>query len=358
MTPESDLKVEAALPGAPAGRLSFDGKILAIQMVFAAVLAVAIGVQVMKVSWADFASFWAAHHVATPYDATALSKVAGAKTFFPYAPTFLFLTTPLAWVSLKSGYLAWVALSAAGLMASMRRLSAPVTLAVPAVLMVLVGGQTSLAMGALLFAGATLAGRPALAGVLFGVAACIKPQVIVLLPLVLLAAGQWRMIAGAVAAGLLLCLAATLLYGLDIWADWLRSLPGFLKANDSAWTGRYLALPGLWKIGALVGGAALAIAAARRGQLELAIFIATATALLSSLHAMDYDAAILAPFAVSAALRNRWLAICYVPALALPPSPWTVLAMTAVAGAWSLFQDRPPWAQAGLETEGEHAIGA
>ena len=357
MMPGSDLAVPGSASAAPRSRLAFDSKVLAIQVAFAAVLAIAIGVQVMKVSWADFASFWAAHHVVAPYDAAALRKAAGGKTFFPYAPTFLFMTLPLAWVSLKAGYLSWVAFSAAALMASMRRLSAPLTLAVPAALMAVVGGQTSLIMGALLFAGATLTNRPMLTGVLFGVAACIKPQVVVLFPFVLLAARQWRMIAGATGAGVLLCLAATAVYGLGIWADWLSSLPGFLAANDMAFSDRYLALPGLWKIAALAAGAALSAFAGWRGKLEPAIFIAVAAALLGSLHAMDYDAAILAPFGVSAAVRNRWLAICYVPALAFPPSRWTVLAMAAVA-AWNLVQGERFAAQVGLETEREHAIGA
>ena len=149
----------------------------------------------------------------------------------------------------------------------MRRLWAPLLLAVPAVLMAVISGQTSLLMGALLFTGATLGNRPLLAGAIFGVAACIKPQVMVLLPLVILFAGQWRILASAAATGLVLCLAATLLYGAQIWADWLLSLPGWRHANDGiwaeryawagrfVWAGRYLALPGLWKIAALVGAA-------------------------------------------------------------------------------------------------------
>jgi len=246
----------------------------------------------------------------------------------------------LAWVSMTVGYLAWVALSAAALVASTRRLSGPLTLAVPAVLMGVVGGQTCLIMGALLFAGATFRNRPALAGALLGVAACIKPQVVVLLPLVLLAGREWRMIAGAVGAGLLLCVAATLAYGPGVWLDWLGSLPSFLKANDNVFSDRYLALPALWKVAALAGGAAAAAWAGWRGHLERGVFIAIAAALLGSLHAMDYDAAILAPFAISAAFANRSLALPYVAALALPPSPWTVLAMAGLAtlslleGAW------------------------
>lgn len=327
-----------AKAAAPPVRLVFDGRVLAIQVLLAASISVAIGLQVMKATSPDFAAFWAAHHVALPYNSAVLSKATGPRTmFFPYPPTFLFMTLPLAWVPMQAGYLSWVALSTAGLVASMRRLSAPLLLATPAVFMAEVGGQTSLIMGALVFLGATLRQRPLLAGALFGVAACIKPQAVVLLPLVLLAAGQWRMLMGAAASGLSLSLAATLVYGPGVWSDWLGSLPAFLAANDKAWTGRYLALPGLWKFAALAAGAAAAAYAGRRGQLELGTFIAVAAAMLSSLHTMDYDAAILAPFAVSAALSNRWSGIFYAAGIAFPPSAPTVLALAGFA-TWSLVQ--------------------
>ena len=325
--------------------VAFDGRVLVIQVAFAVIVAGAIGIQFLKSGASfDFAAFWAAHHVALPYDHLALSKAAGAKTFFPYPPTFLLLTLPLAWVSMQAGYLSWIVLSAVALVASMRRLSAPLVLAVPAVFAAGISGQTSLIVGALLFAGATLRHRPALAGVMFGIAACIKPQVGVLVPLVLLASGQWRAMACAAATALLLCLAATLVYGPGVWPDWLGSLPGFIRANDGQWTARYLALPGRWKIAALAVGAVMSAYCGRRGQVELGVLIAVAAALLGSLHAMDYDAAILAPFAVSAALSNRWFTIPYAVALALPSSPWTVLAIAVLATSslvWRLHVQNP-----------------
>jgi hypothetical protein len=72
-------------------------------------------------------------------------------------------------------------------------------------------------------------------------------------------------------------------------------------------------------------------------MIEPGYFIAIAAALLGSLHAMDYDAAILAPFAVSAAFSNRWFGLAYAGALAFPPTALTVLAMLAFA-TWSLLQ--------------------
>ena len=79
------------------------------------------------------------------------------------------------------------------------------------------------------------------------------------------------------------------------------------------------------------------------------MFIAVAAALLGSLHAMDYDGAVLAPFAVSAAFSNRWFGLAYAAAIAIPPSVLTVLApnepakrvvgAAAVAGLLALVVD-------------------
>jgi hypothetical protein len=326
---------------APRASLTFDSKVLAIQVALAVVVAMTIDLQVLKSGvFFDFSAFWAAHHVAVPYDSATLSRAAGGKTMFPYPPTFLLLTEPFAWLPKSAAYLGWTALCAAAAVASLRRLSAPLVLATPAMFMAIVGGQTSLVMAALLFTGATLRHRPLLAGALLGVAACIKPQVVVLVPLVLLAAGQWRSLAGAAAAGLSLCLAATLCYGVGVWSDWLGFLPTFLAANDHAFAARYLALPGLWKAAALGAGVLASAYAGRRGRIELGVFVAVAAALLGSLHAMDYDAAILAPFAMSAAVSNRWFGLPFAAALAFPPSAMSVLALMVLAGC-SLLQAWP-----------------
>jgi hypothetical protein len=300
--------------------------VLAAQLVFAGFVAVAVALQAHGP--ADFKIFWAAQHTSAPYDPAAIARVLGPGLRpFSYPPTFLLLTTPLGWISQPVAYVGWVALSAMALVASLRRLAAPLVLFAPAVFLAGIIGQTSLLMGAALFAGATLLSRPMIAGVLFGLAACIKPQVVVLAPLVLIAGGHWRALAAAAATGLAISLGATALYGFHIWADWLVSLQTFVQSNDVAWQDRYLSLPGLWRIAPLAIGAVAAWRLA--DDPERAIGIAVAAALLGSLHAMDYDAAILAPFALSAALAGGWVAAPFVVALLLPPSIWPVLLFAA-----------------------------
>ena len=72
--------------------------------------------------------------------------------------------------------------------------------------------------------------------------------------------------------------------------------------------------------------------AARRKDSELGVFICVGAALLGSLHAMDYDQAVLAAFAFSVARRGRLHAAAFLAPLVFPPSRWATLALTIFAG--------------------------
>jgi len=318
---------ETAKPGQP------PPQILAIQILFAAIIGAASGLlHIANPARSDFSSFWAAHHVANAYNSVEISaKLGMGHAYFPYPPPFLLITLPLAWTSISQGYFAWVSISAGAIVVSMRRLIAPIVLLVPIVFLSEINGQTSLIIGACLFGAVSLRRQPILAGVLLGLAVCIKPQIVVVLPVAFLAAGFWRVLLSAALSALLISSAATLAYGVGAWSDWLGSLPAWLQVNDAAWARRYLSLPGAWKIVALVLGASASWWSARRGRFELSAFIAVAAALLGSLHAMDYDLAVLAPFAISAALARRWWGIPYGAALLAPPSAWSVLALAVMA---------------------------
>jgi hypothetical protein len=298
------------------------------QLAFAGCIAVVVALQAQGP--VDFKVFWAAQHTTTPYDPAAIAKVLGPGLRpFSYPPTFLFLTEPLSWIDQRAGYVTWVALSAIALVASLRRPLGPLVLFAPAVFLAGIIGQTSLFMAAALFAAATTLSRPVIAGALFGLAACIKPQAVVLVPIVLIAGGHWRALWAAAITGILLCLTATAAYGFHVWMDWYASLGGFLEATDAAWKGRYLSLPGAWRLLALAVGV---IGAWRlRADPERATGLAVAAALLGSLYALDYDAAMLAPFALSAALRGGWAAVLYVIFLVIPPSSLTVALFSAAS---------------------------
>lgn len=306
----------------------------AAQLVFTAAVVIAVGLQALHAAKSpDFAMIWAAQHTVRPYSIDALNAVLGSGGhYFPYPPTVLVLTLPLRLAPYTTAYLAWLVLSAWAIVGSLRALAAPLVLAVPAVFLAAIDGQTSLFMAALLITGVTCE-RPLAAGVLYGLAACVKPQVGLLIPLFLLSSHQWRSIAAAILTVLIVGLISILTFGVGAWSAWWSSLPGFLAANDAVWRSRYLSLPGAWALVALGLGSLGAVVAARTGEPLLACFICVGSALLGSLHAMDYDEAILAPFAVRAAVLSGPIGLAYLVPLAFPPNRLATLALTLLAGA-------------------------
>ena len=90
-------------------------------------------------------------------------------------------------------------------------------LAFPAVFINLGHGQNGFLTAALFgFALATLERRPLVAGLLFGLLA-YKPQLGMMIPLVLLATGQWRVIAAAGVTVAIMALATLVAFGPDVW---------------------------------------------------------------------------------------------------------------------------------------------
>ncbi len=81
------------------------------------------------------------------------------------------------------------------------------------------GFLTAALMGAALL---QLDRRPIIAGILFGLLA-YKPQFGLLIPLVLIVSGRWRVLAAAAATVALLTLAVTLAFGPDVWTAFLAS---------------------------------------------------------------------------------------------------------------------------------------
>ena len=192
-------------------------------------------------------------------------------------------------------------------------------------------GQTTLLIGGLVVGGlALLAPRPLVAGLLFGIAAAVKPQIVVLVPIALIAEGRWRTLlaAGATVGGLAGASAA--IWGLAPWLDWLAALPRFqgVIANDlnlvkSAVTPfavlQLLGVDGRWAL-VLAPLAPVAVWMVFRrtsdvADRSIAIFAST---LLVSPYAMNYEAALLAPAAATYLMRvadRRWPA--YVVAAAI-----------------------------------------
>lgn len=189
----------------------------------------------------DFISFWTTGHMlvdhANPYDGAAhilaqrtYYSAEGAYTAFYYPPSFLLFCWPLGGLAYFPALGLWLLATGAFYLAVLRRwwrdagTGVPLWLlfvAFPAVPIVVTHGQTAFLVAGLLGLGACLVpARPWLAGVLFGLAT-IKPQFGLLLPLVLLATWEWRVIAAAGVTALLLALLSAGLFGGHAWIDWL-----------------------------------------------------------------------------------------------------------------------------------------
>jgi hypothetical protein len=216
---------------------------------------------------ADFYVFWTAgRHATAPYDPAIIAALQAqfhisGQVPFAYPPTFLLLIWPFAQAPLALAYPLWTGLSAALFFYAAAHLVRPAWLTLglfiaPPVVLAIAPGQTSLIVGAAMIGGwMTLKDRPALAGVLFAVAACIKPQAMLLAPIVLW--GHWRAMRWALLAALGLAL-ASLVFGPDLWLQWPRALasfnhvaPGTNRINpsalaDSPWLAAPLALLGVW----------------------------------------------------------------------------------------------------------------
>ena len=109
---------------------------------------------------------------------------------------------------------------------SQRRICFVSLLLSPATAFTVAVGQNAFMMTALLVGGFGLIRRaPLLAGGLLGVLAC-KPQLWLLAPVALLAAGEWKALASALGVACLLGLTSVMVFGLEPWREWLTLMLG------------------------------------------------------------------------------------------------------------------------------------
>ena len=141
-----------------------------------------------------------------------------------YPPHLLLMTWPLAFLPYLPAYLVWCAVGMllyvlAASDGGRRRGRLFVLLAAPAVWINIFAGQNGFFTSALMIAGlAQLRRRPILSGVCFGLLT-IKPQLGLLLPLMLLLTREWRAIAAAVVTTAALVVATGVLFGFSIWPN-------------------------------------------------------------------------------------------------------------------------------------------
>ncbi|MFL6734406.1 MAG: glycosyltransferase family 87 protein [Sphingomicrobium sp.] len=267
----------------------------------------------------DFQLFW---HM-SQYPMTALY----AEVPFPYPPTGLLLIRPFGLLPFPAALIAWSAAGYAAVAFAMRHMADGraflISLFSAALMGVLIGGQVSLFVAALIAGGIT-AKRPWLAGVLLGCAAVIKPQSLLAAPIVLIAARQYRTIAWACATAVVTFAWTVILWGFDPWPRWLVGLKGFpgylrdhgLEEGDRGVYGLLLqfGLPGWLYVIGIPLGIACAWLTFRRPSAPVDRYIAFAVStILMSPYTLGYDLAALSIAATAVLLDKErepamWLA--------------------------------------------------
>ena len=227
-----------------------------------------------------------------------------------YPPPFMLVAALLALLPYVAALVVWQAVTlAAALWLVTRivpdRLTLLAAAAAPVVMVCLGHGHNGFLTAALLGGGLLLLDdRPFTAGLLIG---CLvyKPQFAVLLPLVLLASGQWRAVGGAILSAGTLVLVTYAIWGWPVWQASIDSLPltrsVVIAAGNTGWEkiqtafGAIRALGGSVPLAYAVQGAVTAVAllasliATLRATPAVRNAVVLTAALLSTPYALDYD---------------------------------------------------------------------
>jgi hypothetical protein len=296
------------------------------------------------------------------YDAASLQAFQaqiypGFRSFYPflYPPTWLVATFWLNFCSFAKGEALWTVAGIAAITAAgwwffqpcWRLIGILAILAGPASLLNFMTGETGYFSTALLLAGfAALPARKYLAGLAFGLLT-LKPQLGLLIPLFLVARGEWRAILAAAAVAAALVALSCAMYPPALWMTWAHTLPGYQVAYFAAAKSLNLniivtvaanlitlgAAPGIaWAAQAVsfVLVAACVVWAARAAPYPLAVALLWTGIFLAAPHAYAYDSVILAAVLVMLAAYRRSasftalaLAIYLAPLMLLSPfSHW------------------------------------
>jgi alpha-1,2-mannosyltransferase len=286
----------------------------------------------------DFSSFYAAGSMALDgraadvYDMAAHyareRQIFGEATPYYgwlYPPIFLFAVAPLALVPYPIALAVWQGASFALYLAVIAAILRPIrndeaigrlwlvaAAAFPAAFVNLGHGQNGFLTAGLLGAAlVTLQRRPLLSGVLFGLLA-YKPQFGLLIPIALLAGGQWRTFVAAGVTVLALAGAATLAFGPEIWRSFAASTEtsrtllleqgnvGFEKlqsifASIRMWGGGTSLAYIVQAAASFIALFSIAYAWRGCGDRDLKAALLIVATLLASPHVLDYDLMLLAP---------------------------------------------------------------
>ncbi|MFL6775861.1 MAG: glycosyltransferase family 87 protein [Sphingomicrobium sp.] len=275
----------------------------------------------------DFTMLWAGARFAVtrPHDTYNWAAVTAAQMSlrppvgplpFPYPPSALPLMAPFGLLPFWPAFWLWTLLSAVAFWTAARRITSNLLLAfiVPQMVLALLLGQTALWIGTLLIFGVlVLPRRPFLAGALFGIAAAIKPQFAILVPIAVIAGRHWRAIPGG-ALGLGGMILASLPFGPFLWRDWASVLgehPAIVTGYGLDVLGaspmmllKVLGLSLYLHLIFIVFAIFLVWRAFRTDDQKLKVLVLLAATLLASPYSIRYELAMLSPSLVDALLTG------------------------------------------------------
>jgi hypothetical protein len=325
----------------------------------------------------DFLSYWAAAklavsgHAASAYDIAIHREVErgvsdlGGLLPFPYPPPFILAVAPFGVLPFNVAFPVWVIATGSLYFVAARRLASPrVVLAQPAVLVNGMIGQNGFLLSAVFIGGTgLLSTQPFVGGAILGLFV-FKPQLGLLLPVAVVAAREWRAVAGAALSALLLLLMALLLFGITAYEGFLERAPQYARyMQENRWPWAELASPfaflrwfGVPATAALVTHFTIALAGAVlvwrswRESWEQRVPILAAASILVPPYIFTYDSLLLVvPIAwlVRQALRPAMLSViwllCLLPVarfFGLYSGPNTI-AIAACISLVLLWQCRP-----------------
>src|SRR5580704_713201 len=163
-------------------------------------------------------------------------------TYWSYPPTFLVVALPTALLPYRWSLLVWLAATLTAYCLVIWAIVPDadalwIALAFPGTALNALAGQNGFLTTALFGAGLLLLRRkPLRAGVMFGLLT-FKPQLGLLVPLVLIATRRWRAIAAAAVTAIAFAAASLMMFGVRTWAAFLHSLPESSRQLNNAQMG-------------------------------------------------------------------------------------------------------------------------
>lgn len=271
-----------------------------------------------------------------------------------YPPSFILFLLPLATLSYVAAYAVWAIGGMLGFVSgtlkslsgaiSSTRLQVLLLAFAPASMINIYYGQNGFITGALLFLGVRLApSHPAICGVCLGLLT-IKPQLGLLIPIMLILTRNWTAIAVATMTAIALFCVSVLVFGWQSWIDYVELVLPFQRYVMEEWSGLFLRMmPGAYAFGRQLGlepnlcwilqipmtvialGTALWLYSKPRHDREATDLLFLICVFLATPYSFNYDMTVLVPaLLLYMAVRSKeqplnWAQLCLIAGLLLLP---------------------------------------